>query len=146
MHRVGFEPTKHDAIELESIPFDHSGICAKNIHDGTRTRNPQFRRLVRYPIAPHGQYISTRFRSLDLLVMGQALFHWAIEIISLGWLEHPTNGFTVHCSANWAIVRKDSAGDWTRITRFKVLSANHYTTKPDNIKESEYCREGLNII
>ena len=29
LHRVGFEPTKHDAVELESTPFDHSGICAK---------------------------------------------------------------------------------------------------------------------
>ena len=28
MHRVGFEPTKHDAIELESIPFDQLGnLC-----------------------------------------------------------------------------------------------------------------------
>ena len=63
------------AVDLESTPFDRSGICAKYIHDGIRTRNPQFRRLVRYPIAPHGQiYISTRFRSLVFLVMGQALF------------------------------------------------------------------------
>ena len=29
MHRVGFEPTKHDAIELESIPFDQLGnLCS----------------------------------------------------------------------------------------------------------------------
>ena len=28
MHRVGFEPTKHDAVDLESTPFDRSGICA----------------------------------------------------------------------------------------------------------------------
>ena len=31
MHRVGFEPTKHNAVELESTPFDRSGICAKKI-------------------------------------------------------------------------------------------------------------------
>ena len=46
----------------------------------------------------HRTCISARFRSLGLLVMGQALFHWATEIFSLGWFEHPTNGFTVHCS------------------------------------------------
>ena len=28
MHKVGFEPTKHNAVDLESTPFDHSGICA----------------------------------------------------------------------------------------------------------------------
>ena len=30
MHRVGFEPTKHDATDLKSVPFDHSGIDAKS--------------------------------------------------------------------------------------------------------------------
>ena len=56
MHRVGFEPTKHDAIELESIPFDQLGnLCLNYIHDGIRTRNPQIRSLVRYPVTPHGQ-------------------------------------------------------------------------------------------
>ena len=44
------------AVDLESTPFDRSGICAKNIHDGTRTRNPQIRSLVRYPITLHGLY------------------------------------------------------------------------------------------
>ena len=29
VHRVGFEPTKHYAVDLESTPFDRSGICAK---------------------------------------------------------------------------------------------------------------------
>ena len=50
-------------------------------------------------ITPQNPVISARFRSLGFLVMGQALFHWATEIFSLGWFEHPTNGFTVHCSA-----------------------------------------------
>ena len=27
---VGFEPTKHNALELESTPFDHSGILSKS--------------------------------------------------------------------------------------------------------------------
>ena len=29
----------------------------KNIHDGTRTRNPQIRSLMRYPIALHGRML-----------------------------------------------------------------------------------------
>lgn len=28
MHRVGFEPTKHIASDLKSLPFDHSGTHA----------------------------------------------------------------------------------------------------------------------
>ena len=27
MYGVGFEPTKHNALELESNPFDRSGTC-----------------------------------------------------------------------------------------------------------------------
>ena len=62
LYVVGFEPTKHNALELESNPFDRSGIrthkIIKNIiiHDGIRTRNLEIRSLTRYPIAPHGQY------------------------------------------------------------------------------------------
>ena len=68
VYRVGFEPTKHNASELESDPFDRSGICTyliykikmifKFIHDGIRTRNLQIRSLTRYPIAPHGLLIN----------------------------------------------------------------------------------------
>ena len=28
MHGVGFEPTKHNATALKTVPFDHSGIRA----------------------------------------------------------------------------------------------------------------------
>ena len=27
VNRVGFEPTKHDAADLKSAPFDRSGTC-----------------------------------------------------------------------------------------------------------------------
>ena len=30
IHIVGFEPTKHYARELESRPFDRSGMCTKS--------------------------------------------------------------------------------------------------------------------
>ena len=38
MYAVGFEPTKHIARELESRPFDRSGMRTKISHTGTRTR------------------------------------------------------------------------------------------------------------
>ena len=63
MIAVGFEPTKHDARELESLPFDRSGtlpiyqrsiIFGNSTLCGTRTHNPQIRSLMRYPVAPIG--------------------------------------------------------------------------------------------
>ena len=69
VHRVGFEPTKHYAVDLDSTPFDRSGICAKVSMTGFE---PAIFRLEVW-CAIHCAtriYISARFRSL-----GQALFH-----------------------------------------------------------------------
>ena len=52
---VGFEPTKHDALDLKSSPVDQTWVRYQYIHDGIRTRNLQIRSLTRYPVAPHGQ-------------------------------------------------------------------------------------------
>ena len=59
MVAVGFEPTKHIARDLESLPFDRSGTLPINPKDlftlcGTRTHNLQIRSLTRYPVAPIG--------------------------------------------------------------------------------------------
>ena len=54
MVTVGFEPTKHDALDLKSSPVDQAWVRYQYIHDGIRTRNLQIRSLTRYPIAPHG--------------------------------------------------------------------------------------------
>ena len=34
LHEVGFEPTKHDAIELESIPFNQTWVLMYLFHVG----------------------------------------------------------------------------------------------------------------
>ena len=52
---VGFEPTKHIVRDLESRPFDRSGILPKSTSYGTRTRNLPIRSRMRYPIAPMRQ-------------------------------------------------------------------------------------------
>ena len=98
------------------------GNLCINIHDGTRTRNPQIRSLVRYPITLHGQILTRVNRTPDKWIYSPLLYQ-------LSYSEK----------------KKGSAGTWTRVVRFKVWSANHYTTEPDNIKESEYCR-GLKSI
>ena len=62
MIAVGFEPTKHIARDLESLPFDRSGTLSNaqvfNYLNytlcGTRTHNLQIRSLTRYPVAPIG--------------------------------------------------------------------------------------------
>ena len=63
MIAVGFEPTKHIARDLESLPFDRSGTLpftrsnfTKDNYTlcGTRTHNLQIRSLTRYPVAPIG--------------------------------------------------------------------------------------------
>ena len=76
MYVVGFEPTKHNALELESNPFDRSGIrthkfIKKNIsiHDGIRTRNLEIRSLTRYPIAPHRQILVEENRRTECKCM-----------------------------------------------------------------------------
>ena len=50
----GFEPSKRDASDLKSLPFDQTRERYQCIHDGDRTRNLQIRSLTRYPVAPHG--------------------------------------------------------------------------------------------
>ena len=56
MSGEGFEPSKHIASDLESLPFDQTRETWQKItHGGIRTRNPQIRSLMRYPVAPHGQ-------------------------------------------------------------------------------------------
>ena len=81
VHKVGFEPTKHNAVDLESTPFDRSGICA-NIHDGIRTSNPQIRSLVRYPIAPHGQYLTRVTRTPDKWIYSPLLYQLSYSEIN----------------------------------------------------------------
>ena len=71
LYTEGFEPTKHIALDLESNPFDRSGILP-GIHDGIRTRNLQIRSLTRYPVAPHGQ---------NSLVI-QGLEPWALALLA----------------------------------------------------------------
>ena len=51
---MGVEPTKHDACDLKSHPFDRSGMLP-GIHDGIRTRNLQISSLTRSPVAPPGR-------------------------------------------------------------------------------------------
>ena len=42
MHTVGFEPTKHIARDLESRPFDRSGMCTYNLFSySQRGLNPR---------------------------------------------------------------------------------------------------------
>ena len=54
---MGFEPTKHDALDLKSSPVDQAWVRYQYIHDGIRTRNLQIRSLTRYPIAPLEQMV-----------------------------------------------------------------------------------------
>ena len=61
MVTVGFEPTKHDALDLKSSPVDQAWVRYQYIHDGIRTRNLQIRSLTRYPVAPHGQVYGVGF-------------------------------------------------------------------------------------
>ena len=74
MIAVGFEPTKHIARDLESLPFDRSGtlpLIVKIVYQrlfisdkitlcGTRTHNLQIRSLTRYPVAPIGLIASPK--------------------------------------------------------------------------------------
>ena len=108
MSGEGFEPSKHIASDLESLPFDQTReTWLKNIRDGIRTHNPQIRSLVRYPVAPHGLGSAGIWtRIVRFKVWNANHYITKPKNISLVWLEHTTNGFTVHCSANWATVRK----------------------------------------
>ena len=106
-------------------------IHKNNTSCGIRTRNPQIRSLVRYPVALHGQGSAGIWtRIVRFKVWNANHYITKPKNISMGWLEHPTNGFTVHCSTNWAIARQGSAGIWTRIAGFKVQNANllHHRT------------------
>ena len=73
MVTVGFEPTKHDALDLKSSPVDQAWVRYHCIHDGIRTRNLQIRSLTRYPVAPHGPmtrdtFSPELFKSTNLLL------------------------------------------------------------------------------
>ena len=62
----GFEPSKRDASDLKSLPFDQTRERYQCIHDGDRTRNLQIRSLTRYPIALHGQVYGVGFEPTKL--------------------------------------------------------------------------------
>ena len=51
----GFEPSKRDASDLKSLPFDQTRERYHITPCGNRTHNPQIRSLMRYPIAPMEQ-------------------------------------------------------------------------------------------
>ena len=48
---MGIEPMTLALLAPRSNQLSYTDVY---IHDGIRTRNPQIRSLVRYPIAPHG--------------------------------------------------------------------------------------------
>ena len=50
------------------------GNLCINIHDGTRTRNPQIRSLVRYPITLHGQILTRVNRTPDKWIYSPLLY------------------------------------------------------------------------
>ena len=107
MSGVGFEPTKHFACDLKSHPFDQTRVTWQKISmTGLEPATPRLE-----------VWCAIQLRHTDN--------------ISLGWLEHPTNGFTVHCSTNWAIVRyKVPPGFEPGSLDSKSKMLTDYTTEP----------------
>ena len=57
MGSEGFEPTKHEAADLQSVPFDHSGNSPELTHEaatGTRTLDPEITNHVLYQLSYSG--------------------------------------------------------------------------------------------
>ena len=94
---------KAGIIPLDQRPFSRTAL--KNMLDGIRTRNPQIRSLMRYSIAPTGQFIScATIQAFD------------------------SNADFVN-----AKVKRGPTGTCTRIEGFRVLSDDHYTIGPEEM-------------
>ena len=153
---MGFEPTKHIASDLKSLPFDRSGTLP-SIHDGIWTRNLQIRSLTRYPIALHGLWrdrikviqtkrryclmnslsritygnqsiSSSRVRTYDLSVNSRAL----CQLSYRGWysmrgLNPRPWAHKTHALTNWANgTNVSNVGLEPTTTRLKVLRSTNW--------------------
>ena len=122
---AGFEPTKAEPTDLQSVPFGHSGTLPKIKWSWWSESNQQ---PADYKSAALPLSHTSTYRLSNILTS-----NW-FNLVPRGGIEPPTRGFSVLCSTDWATEAnklwrpEGDSNPWPLAWQASVLTS--WTTRP----------------
>ena len=101
----GFEPSKSETTDLQSVAFGHSAILPDGAGDWSRTNNLLItNQLLCHWATPAKCQQTANWPKKIIWKRGAVFFQTlkSLRLVPRGGIEPPTQGFSVLCSTDWA--------------------------------------------